>query len=297
MIHIKPIVLFALSALAACTLQAQRGPSFESDKKLFFEVDVTHNDAQMLDREVIQNVYVAPGYITYLQFPTDPPIESVDVGAKSLIDVAYKPELNAVTISPIVLAGHTNITIVLDGEPYVFAVSIRRKGDIDYRLTFTLPNVVDKNNLVKFGPPKKPTALDVPAFVRAVETYGTLAHPLKIHNDMQHKELNKAYSWNSNIIYLSDAFGFPDDNLIVLRLTRRNLSSNANYLNVRQIKPFVANSPFPVTAAIQSSDKGILYPGQMEQIYLLIQGYNLFADNDFEVKLPPEAAAVSAITQ
>lgn len=278
---------FILAVIFAPVCSGQRGASFQGGSQHFFERDYSNSGVEVLHRDKKENIYVAVGYATYLEFPRETPIEDVVAGAKSLVHVEHNEDTNSLTIIPLVMSGSTNLTVVMDGVPYVFLIHIRSSGDIDYRRTFTLGTARDALPGVRFGPPLEPGQIDVVAKIREIEDANKHLDRTREGNSWNYYSLNKAYSWNGNIIYLSDAFGWPEENLVVLRLTRRNFSQRANYLHVRQIEPFVANTRFPVSAGVQS--QAVLYPGQMDKIYLFIQGYNIFARNEFELALPPEA--------
>jgi hypothetical protein len=288
--------LFTLAVLVgiAHPLLAQRGPTF-SNRDLGPAEPVTPElKAKVapitLDKEMVQNVYAAPGYVTYLEFPKKSEFKRVDIGSEAMLDVKVDTVNKALILSPLVLQGHTNMTVLLDDVPYVFEVFIRTQGEINQRVSYTTKKAMEES--LRFGPALKPGLIDTEKYIKLVETYGRVQQPLPDHDKMQYKNIDKVYTWNGSLVYLSDAFAIPNDNILVLRLARRNVGTKAEYLNVKQIQPFVANTVFPATQATQLNP--VLYPGQMEKMYIFIQGYNLLVDNDWSVSLPPTAAEVSS---
>lgn len=288
----KTIILTLLicASLNPLAVYGQRGETFTQPSTHKFEPvtpDLRERVAPVvLSEDIVQNVYVSPGYVTYLDFPKDSSIKRVDVGSSAMVDIKVDNANNAILLFPLVMQGHTNMTVLLDESPYVFEIYVRNQGEINQRVTYTTLDRHTKR--LRFGPPLNPKEIDVNKFIQLVETYGRGLNSYPEHERMLYKDIGKVYTWNDSLIYLSDAFAFPKENMVVLRISRRNVSANANYLHVDQIKPFIANTNIPVTAAIQSNP--LLYPGQMEKVYLFIQGYNLFANNDWRLQLPPEAS-------
>jgi hypothetical protein len=110
---------------------------------------------------------------------------------------------------------------------------------------------------------------------------------------LKHYPLDRVYSWNGCLINLVEAYQFPKDDIVVLKIEWQNITNKALYLHVNQYKVFVANKEFPVTARQQRS--ALLYPGQMDIVYLFIQGYGLSCSNAFELMLPPDSDAVRKV--
>jgi len=295
----KALSLFTVllgCALLSSTAFAQRGASFTDRVPGPAEPITGAVKAKalpvMLDKELVQNVYAAPGYVTYLEFPKNAIFKRVDVGSEVMLDVKVDNENKALVLAPLVLQGHTNMTVVIDDVPYVFEVYIRTQGELNQRITYTTKKSAEE--ALRFGPPLKPSVMDTEKYIKLVETYGRVQQPLPEHERMLYKDVGKVYTWNNSLVYLSDAFALPNDNLIVLRLARRNVGTKGEYLNIKQVGVYVANTPFPSTQATQLNP--LLYPGQMEKMYIFIQGYNLLADNDWSVMLPPSSQDI-AVTQ
>lgn len=285
------IVLIAIST----NTYAQRGPSFTKNNSQPFEpitpALIDSVEPITLDKEIVQNVYVSPSYVTYLEFPKKSIINRVDLGSEMMVNIKVDSENNAVLIFPTVMNGNTNMVIVLDEEPYVFEIYIQSQGEIDQRITYTTK--IQEMESLRFGPALAPNSIDLNKWIRLVETYGNVKSPYKEHGKMQYHPIGIKYNWDGDSVYLTDAFGYPNENIVVLRLARRNLSNRAKTLFVNQIEPYVANTKIPVTLSTQSSPT--LYPGQMEKMYLVIQGYNLFANQNWRLKLPPSSKDLEKI--
>lgn len=285
----------AISLLTAASSFGQTGPSFASSapelpssipQRAWLENSAMK--PELLADGVIQDVYIAAGYVVYLSFPKETPIQNVYVGSAAMLSADVSAEQNSVALNANVLSGSTNLTVVIGGKPYSFTVHIVTSGDIRYTLAYTVPGLPQNPDEIKysFGPPIQPQTIDVAKYVWAIENRNS-KRKSRLQDEMLTYNLAKSYTWNGCLIFLDASFCFPSDNMVVLRLARRNTSPKASYLNARQIRVRIANSFFPSSCAMQVSE--ILYPGQMEHIYLFLQGYNLVARNNFDITLPPEA--------
>lgn len=290
----KPLVL-ALALCTAVTVTAQRGPAYQPNQREFYEqVDPPAQGAVKLARDTVQHLYVGAGYSTYLEFPAKPSIERVFVGASKLIVATTDATRNAIVITPMVASGHTNMTVVFQGIPYVWEIHIRNAGEVNYRMTYSVPSPSGAATL-PYGPPMVPSSIPVAEIMKKIQSYGQTALSAKDARDIFYQSISKPITWNGQLLTIADAFGFVRQNLIVLRVHRRNVSDSIKYLNSKQINVFVANTPFPATVNLQASPQ--LYPGQAEVLYLFLQGYGLTVDNDFSIQLPPDSQAVEAYLQ
>ena len=283
--------IFLISILAAITSFAQTGPSFTSKpprlpSSIPQKAWLGKERPKRLEENIIQDVYIAAGYVVYLSFPKETPIQNVYVGSAAMLSADVSPEQNSIALTANVLNGMTNMTVVIGGHPYSFSVHIVTSGEIKYTLSYTVPSLPENPDEIRysFGPPLQPQTIEVQKYVDAIENRG---QDSKLVREMLRYELNRVYTWNGCLVYLESAYCFPSDNMVVLRITRRNSSSKASYLNARQLRVRIANAYFPSSCAMQMNE--IIYPGQMEHIYLYLQGYNLVARNNFELSLPPES--------
>lgn len=294
--HIYKFILALLSCwiLAAAPTAAQTGPTFNGATPKLPDIIPQHawtgknaqKDTTLLESGVIQDVYIAVGYVVYLSFPKEIPIENVYVGATNMVTADVSPESNAIALNAHVMSGTTNLTVILRGKPYAFTIHIVSSGDIKYTLAYTLPSLVSGEEDIKynFGPPLAPQSIQIQKYVHAIgNTHLKYKTPLQL--EMGAYKLNKVYTWGNCSILLDTAYSFPSDNMVVLKLYRKNGGATGAYLNCRQIGVKIANNSFPPTLSMQMSE--LLFPGQSEYIYLFLQGFNLIAKNNFELSLPP----------
>ena len=293
-------ILSVISAIFVNTLFAQTGPSFTSGVPQLPNIipqSIWRNTTQevtMLQSNVIQDVYIAVGYVVYLSFPKETPIEQVYVGASSMVTADVAAEQNSIALNAQVMKGSTNMTVVLDGKPYSFTIHIVSSGDIKYTLAYTLPSVqVSPDEIpANFGPPLAPQSIEVQKYVHAIENLHLKART-PLQEEMRSFSLNKVYTWGGNSIVLDTAYSFPSDNMLVLKIVRKNVGRTASYLSAQQIMPRIGNNKFPSTLAMQMNE--MLFPGQTEYIYLFLQGFNLVARNNFELSLPPAPENVNKL--
>lgn len=288
-------------AFFTSTMVAQTGPSFANTVPNLPNIipqDVWLNkekqEVTLLESGVIQDVYIAVGYVVYLSFPKETPIEQVYVGASNMLTADVAAEQNSIALNALVMKGSTNMTVVLRGKPYAFTVHIVSSGDIKYTLAYTLPSLQASPDEipVNFGPPLAPQSIQVQKYVQAIENQHLKART-PLQNEMRSFSLNKIYTWGGNSIILDTAYSFPSENMLVLKIVRKNVGRSASYLSAQQIMPRIANNQFPSTLAMQMNE--MLFPGQTEYIYLFLQGFNLVARNNFELSLPPAPENVNKL--
>lgn len=294
--HIYKFILALLSywVLAVTPATAQTGPSFNGVTPKLPDIIPqqawtganAQKDTTLLKSGVIQDVYIAVGYVVYLSFPKEIPIENVYVGATNMVTADVSPETNAIALNAHVMSGTTNLTVILRGKPYAFTIHIVSSGDIKYTLAYTLPSLIPGEDDIKynFGPPLAPQSIQIQKYVNAIENMH-LKYKTPLQLEMGTYKLNKVYTWGNCTILLDTAYSFPTDNMVVLKLYRKNGGTTGAYLNCRQIGVKIANNSFPPTLSMQMSE--LLFPGQSEYIYLFLQGFNLIAKNNFELSLPP----------
>lgn len=294
--------LIATVVLLPSILFAQTGPTFQSATPKLPEIipqyawenTKSKADVTMLESGVIQDVYIAVGYVVYLSFPKETPIEGVYVGATNMVTADVSPEQNSVALNAHVMKGSTNLTVVLKGKPYSFTIHIVTSGDIKYTLAYTLPSLTINADDIQynFGPALAPQSIEVQKYVQAIENTH-LRYKTLLQKEMTSFKLNKVYTWGNCSLLLDTAYCFPTDNMLVLKIFRKNAGNTAVYLNAQQIGVRIANNRFPPTLSMQMSE--MLFPNQSEYIYLFLQGFNLVARNNFELSLPPAPENVNSL--
>lgn len=248
-----------------------------------------------LDPSRVENIYCAPGIVTSVEFITDKQIETIKIGSP-IAEVKYDAGRKILDFFPKIAEGRTNLNIVVDGTTYVFTVNIVTDDRIDYRRTFTFAKETEEADsaIVSQAPRLKPGEIDLVSAVNQIESARTDAVLRSKLPFYRTQAINKIYQWNGNLVHLLEASQFVDKDMVILKVQWLNEQNKAFYLKDRQYQVWVANKEIPVTARMQSTD-GTVFPGQLETVWLCIQGYRLSLNNPWELKLPPEASSVRAL--
>jgi len=107
--------------------------------------------------------------------------------------------------------------------------------------------------------------------------------------------LGRFYSWNGCLVGLVDAAEFIDADLLVFRVQWVNRTREALYLDPTQYGLFVSGRTIPILARYKVGVGPVVYPGQLETVYLAVQGYRLSRHNDWQLGLPPDSEAVGSL--
>jgi hypothetical protein len=256
-------------------------------------------EAFELDPGKIHNVYIAPGINTSIRFMSEKKVKKVFLG-EEILSVDYDEETNAVQLraTPGLDQGMTNLNIVVDGDIYVFLVQIVTDTRVQYTINCTFPHSAETKEGRTAPPPSnvkpvKPMEIDTVGAVRAIER-GRVDPLFRAQNpNIFTFPIRKVYVWNQSYVQLVDAHYFQSQDMIVLKVDWTNRSDRGLYLHANQIEVWVANHKVPVTARQQTNT--LVFPGQRDVVYLFIQGLRLGVDNNWELRLPPEASTVEAL--
>jgi hypothetical protein len=243
----------------------------------------------------IENIYCTTGAITSLEFVTDKTIEQIKIGSP-IVAVKFDSKHKILDLLPKVSDGRTNMNIVVNGATYVFIITISPDANVDFRRTYTFSGETeaqDAANLEK-APRMKPGDIDVMGAITTIENARVDPFYREKLTDYRMLPINKIYQWNGNLVHLLEAHQFVDKDLLVLKVQWLNETHKAYYLKDTQYQVWLANKDIPVTARMQATD-GTVYPGQLETVWLFVQGYRLSINNDWELKLPPESSSVRAL--
>lgn len=288
------ILLFVIGLASTAICNAQRSPSFQPNHtdsnsvidSLKLRQETVLNDADFKD------IYTCLGYSSFLQFPKNIAMTGIVAGSANIVEIIPNEKQKSITLVPKVLQGETNMTILLDGKPHNFLIHVIPQGNIKFSQTFTYPYLTDDSGVaVSFGPAVRPQDIDTNHFIAEVEKMGKPGYNQSPFIERVHLKLIK--SWNDTIVEIVSAYGFPKDNLIILKVLRRNLSDRGSYLHASQIKVYSANKYIPTTVARQSRPD--LYAGEMDTIYLFMQGYNIRAHQIYSFQLPPATDQVEKL--
>jgi hypothetical protein len=234
------------------------------------------------------------GMLTTVTFITDKPVESVMKGG---------PEINilrdgtVVHIQPLVPEGLSSLTLRVEGITYVIRVRITTEDPAIPNPVFTFAKqgrFAELDHVLATAAPMKPSDIDLNGAIRTIERAASDPAFLATLRNYASLPLHKIYEWNHNEIHFLEAHQFADIDLIVFKLAWVNQQAVAYYLNQDQYRLFIANKQVPIQARRQLAPRSIIFPGQEEIVWLAVQGYKLRLDNDWELRLPPEASDLRA---
>ncbi len=252
----------------------------------------------MLQAGTPVDVYVAPGHATTLQLQTEQRVAAISL-ASPVVAYQYDKALNELELTPTAQAAGTETNLNLRIGPHVYILVVKVVNDIraQYLRRFLLADdslAEDEAGLAQ-ARPVKPAEIDL---IGAVKTI-TRAHDDPVFRAAQPRlrleALDREYQWNGCLIALADEAQFLDRDLLVFRVQWINRTDTALYLDPRQYGLFIGDRSIPVIARYQTGAGPVVFPGQLETVYLGVQGYRLSRHNDWRLALPPEAAAVERL--
>jgi hypothetical protein len=244
------------------------------------------------------DVYVAPGHATTLQLQTEQRVAAISLGSP-VVAYQYDKALNELELIPAAQAAGTETNLNLRIGPHVYVLLVRVVNDIraQYLRRFILADgslAEDEAGLAQVRP-LKPAELDLIGAVKTItrardDPVFRAAQPL-----LRLEALAREYQWNGCLIFLADEAQFLDRDLLVFRVQWVNRTDSALYLDPRQYGLFIGERSIPIIARYQTGVGPVIYPGQLETVFLGVQGYRLSRHNDWRLALPPEAAAVERL--
>jgi len=243
-------------------------------------------------------VYVAPGRATTVQFHTAEKVAAISL-ASPVVSYKYDKALNQLEITPAVRGGglETNLNLRIGPEVYILLVKVVSDVRAQYLRNFTVAGDRRADDEMGLGRirPMRPEEIDLVGAARTVER--AQADPIfrDAHPALRIERLDRAYAWNGCLVKLADLAQFLDRDLLVFRVQWVNRTSDALYLDAGQYGLFVGDQRIPITARYKIGVGSVVYPGQLETVFLAVQGYRLSRRNDWQLALPPDATAVAAM--
>jgi hypothetical protein len=235
--------------------------------------------------------------LTSVTIYADAPINNAHRGG-SEIEVGLNG--NTLQIQPTVREGSTNITFSSGTSTYGLKVVIREDDPPNFTPAFTV-RATDAGNDSAYDPvltnagAMAPADIDLPHTVediRRAESDPSFRSQLQAFS---HLDLSKTYAWNGVFVTLNEAYQFAERDLIVFRISWTNRTAAALYLDSTQYHIFVRNQEIPVIASEQLALRSVVYPGQVEEVWLAVQGYKLRLQNPWELRLPPDASLLQGM--
>jgi hypothetical protein len=243
-------------------------------------------------------VYVAPGRATTVQFHTAEKVAAISL-ASPVVSYKYDKALNQLEITPAVRGGglETNLNLRIGPEVYILLVKVVADVRAQFLRNFTVAGDRRADDEVGLGQirPLRPDEIDLVAAARTVERAQADAIFRDAHPALRIEPVDRAYAWNGCLVTLTDLTQFIDRDLLVFRVQWVNRTSDALYLDALQYGLFAGDRKIPITARYKIGVGPVIYPGQLETVFLAVQGYRLSRHNDWQLALPPDAAAVGAM--
>jgi len=244
---------------------------------------------------VPEEVFVAPGRATTILFQSDEKVAAISV-ASPVVAYKYDRSLNQLEITPAVrTAGvETNLNLRIGPNVYILVVRIVNDVRAQFFRRFALEGDAGRDAEAGLAQvrPLKPEEVDIVGAAKAMERAGSDPVFARAHPALRLEALGQAYAWNGCEVTLATVGQFLDQDLLVFRVQWTNRTNDALYLGAMQYGLSVGGRNIPIIARYAPEDGAVVYPGQLEIVYLAVQGYRLSRNNDWQLALPPDAAAV-----
>ena len=245
-------------------------------------------------------IFVAPGHATTLVLHTALKVAAISL-ASPVLAYKYDKALNQIEITPAVRAGgvETNMNLRIGRDVYVLDVRVVEDVRAQFERSFTLQDDAwtdDESGLV-LAHPLRPDEVDLVGASRALERARRDPVFLRSQPNLRIESLGRFYSWNDCLVALVDAAHFIDTDLLVFCVQWVNRTDEALYLDPTQYGLFVAGQRIPVLARYKVGAGSVVYPGQLETVYLAVQGYRMSRHNDWQLGLPPDSDAVTRLLE
>jgi hypothetical protein len=141
--------------------------------------------------------------------------------------------------------------------------------------------------------PLPPAEVDIVGAARAMERAEVDAVFRRARPSLRIESLEQSYAWNGCVVSLQDVAQFLDLDLMVFRVRWVNRTDDALYLDPSQYGLWVDGKRIPVIARYKMGEGSVVFPGQLETVYLAVQGYRLSRHNRWQLGLPPDADSVA----
>ena len=252
-------------------------------------------DGNELRAGVPAEIFVAPGRATTVQLQTEEKIAAISL-ASPIVAYKYDRSLNQLEITPTVHTGgaETNLNLRIGPDVYILVVKVVTDVRAQFLRRFTLEGDARANDEAGLARARalRPEDVDLVGAARTLERAETDQVFLQAHPNSRLKALNQCYTWNDCLVALADMVQFIDLDLLVFRVRWVNRTNDALFLDAGQYGLFVAGHRIPIIARYKVGAGSVVYPGQLETVYLAVQGYRLSRNNDWELGLPPDAVSV-----
>jgi hypothetical protein len=238
-------------------------------------------------------VYLAPGRATTIQFRTDDRVAAISV-ASPVVSYQYDKALNELELTPAVRSPgvETNLNLRIGGNVYILLLKVVGDVRVQYWRCFTLPggSAADDEAGLGRARPLAPAEVDIVGAAEALVRAGEDPVYRAAHPNLRIEPLGRARPWNDCAVELVDVGQFLDLDLLVFRVRWVNRTSDALYLDPTQVGIDIGDRKIPIVARYKVGIGPIVYPGQVDTVYLAVQGLRLSRRNDWRLVLPPDAS-------
>lgn len=249
-----------------------------------------------LSEDKVEEIFIGRNLVTTLTFKTAKQVQKITLGSTA-VEAAYDEELKQLELRANISEGSTNMNVVIDGRVYRFVILIVADQRKFFARTYTMAEEQDTASasraMVESVPPMRPDQIDVNRLVSIMDRVRMDSHFRKAYTGIEVVPFGKVYAWNGSPVVLHDVSFFPEVDTLVFRIEFMNRTDKALYLHARQYRLFVANTEVPHTVRMQRT--ATVYPGQIDTVYLFVQGRRIDPRNNWELALPPEAEAVRRV--
>jgi hypothetical protein len=240
-------------------------------------------------------VYVAPGRATTILLQTAEHVAAISL-ASPVVTYKYDKALNQLELTPTVRTGgvETNLNLRIGPNVYVLLVKVVNDVRAEFLRSFTLAGDASEDDEAGLAGarPLPPSEIDLVSAAQVLERAETDPVFRQSRPNLKLEALNREYAWNECAVTLTDLGQFLDADLLVFRVRWLNRTDEAIYLDPSQYTLLVAGQPAPIAARYKVGTGPVVYPGQLETVYLAVQGYRFSRHNQWDLGLPPESAAV-----
>ncbi|MGD1031058.1 MAG: hypothetical protein ABSA05_07945 [Opitutaceae bacterium] len=251
---------------------------------------------ELLRPGIPEEIYVAPGRATTVLLHTGRKIAAISL-ASPIVSYKYDKSLNQLEITPTVRSPGVETNLNLRIGPSVYVLLVRVVGDVraQFLRDFALEDdpAADDENALGQSRPLKPSDIDLVGAAQTLERAETDPVFRQARPALRIETLDRLYLWNDCLVSLNAVAQFLDLDLLVFRVRWINRTQDALYLDSRQYGLLAGSTRIPITARYEAGPGPIILPGQVETVYLAVQGYRLGRHNPWELALPPEASALS----
>lgn len=242
-----------------------------------------------LDSEVIQHVYTSFGLVTTIHLATSQKIEDLRFGSP-IFTFEYEEDRNLLHLMPRVESGVTNMNMMIGGKIHVFILHIESDPRVQYRSTFTMKDEGASQSALRNTPIMQPNEVPVVKLIRLIERIEIDPSFEKEIPGLVRHPIDQIYPWNGVNIHFLDVWQFPHIDTLVFRIKWQNTSNKLLHLNSRQYRLKASFRDIPITASTQNREH--IYPGEMDEVYLFVQGHRLTPVNEWSIQLPPDEESV-----